>query len=98
MYYKNGDSATATHRALRGAHGLCNRPTTQAIDKIVKKFETGEVTNIERPVHHHFACSTENIAIADRPECVDSSSSSGIRTVLRHIMAYFAFRSSPTSI
>ena len=35
-----------------------------AIDKIVKKFEeTGMVTNIERPVHHRFACSAINIAI-----------------------------------
>ena len=31
--------------------------------KIVKKFkETGVVTNIERPVHHRFACSAENVA------------------------------------
>ena len=47
-YYKNGDSTT-------GDYGLCNRPTTQAIGKIVKKFEeTGVVTNIKRPVHHRF--------------------------------------------
>ena len=46
IYYKNGDSATATYRALRGDYGLHNRPTTQAIGKIVKKFEeTGAVTN-----------------------------------------------------
>ena len=37
-YYKNGDSATATYRTLRGDYGLHNRPTTQAIGKIVKKF------------------------------------------------------------
>ena len=30
----------------------------------MKKFEeTGLVTNIQRPVHHHFACSAANIAI-----------------------------------
>ena len=41
-----------------------NRPTTQAIGKIVKKFkETGAFTNIERPVHHRFARPTENIVI-----------------------------------
>ena len=46
-YYKNNDSATATYHALRGDYGLHNRPTTQAIDKIVKKFEeTGVITNI----------------------------------------------------
>ena len=48
-YYKNVDSATTvkTYRALRGDYDLHNRPTTQAIDKIVKKFEeTGVVTNI----------------------------------------------------
>ena len=51
--YKNGDFATATYRTLKGDYGLHNRPTTQAIGKIVKKFqETGVVTNIERPVHH----------------------------------------------
>ena len=43
-YYKNTDSATATHHALRGDYGSQNRPTTQAIDKIVKKFK---FTNIE---------------------------------------------------
>ena len=38
--------------------------TTQAIGKIVKKFkETEVITNIEKPVHHRFARSTENIAI-----------------------------------
>ena len=43
---------------------LQNRPTMQAIGKIVKKFlETGVVTNIERPVHHIFAHSVENIDI-----------------------------------
>ena len=47
---KIGDSAIATYRALRGGYDLHNRPTTQAIGKIVKKFEdTGVVTNIERP-------------------------------------------------
>ena len=37
-YYKNGDSATSTYRALKGGYSLHNRPTTQAIDKIMKKF------------------------------------------------------------
>ena len=38
-YYRNGDSATATYFSLRGDYGLHNRPITQAIDKLVKKFE-----------------------------------------------------------
>ena len=64
-YYKNGDSVTATYHALRGDYGLHNRPTTQAIGKIVKKFEESEaVTNIVRPVHYRFARSAENIAAA----------------------------------
>ena len=55
-FYKNGDSATTMYRALRESYSLHNRPTTQAIGRIVKKFEqTGVVTNIERPVHHRFA-------------------------------------------
>ena len=63
-YYKNGNSATATYRALREDCGPHNRPTMQAIEKIVQKFEeTRVVTNIERPVHHRFARSTGNIAI-----------------------------------
>ena len=37
-YYKNGDSAIATYRALTGDYGLHYRRTTQAIGKIVKKF------------------------------------------------------------
>ena len=42
-------------------YGLYNRLTTQAIGKIVKRFEeTRVVANIERPVHQRFA---ENIAI-----------------------------------
>ena len=55
-YYKNGYSAVATYRTLRGDYGLYNCPTTQAIGKIVKKFkETGMLTNIEMPVHFRFA-------------------------------------------
>ena len=54
-YQKNGDSSTATYHALRGNYGLHNCPTTQAIDKIVKKFEgTRLIINIERPVLHRF--------------------------------------------
>ena len=59
----------------KGLHkGLRNRPTTQAIDKIVKKFEeTGVVTNIERPVHHRFACSAENIVIVSESVAKDQN-------------------------
>ena len=47
-YYKNCDSAAATYRALRGDFGLCNRPITPAIGKILKKLEeTGVVTKIK---------------------------------------------------
>ena len=69
----------------------------QAIGKIVKKFEeTGMITNTERPTQHRFS---ENIAIVNgRLESVASSWSSAITTILRHTMAYFAFRSKPTSI
>ena len=57
---KSVDSTTASYRALRGDYG----PTTQAIGKIVKKFEETEVlTNIERPVHNSFARCAKNIAI-----------------------------------
>ena len=37
-----GDSATATYRALRRDYGFHNCPTTQAVGKIVKKFEETE--------------------------------------------------------
>ena len=54
---------TATNHALSTDLGLHNRPTTQAIGKIMKKSEeTGEVRNSERPVYHHFARFNENIA------------------------------------
>ena len=88
------------YRALRGDYGLHNCLTTQAIGKIMKKFEeTGVVTEIEKTVHHRFARSAENNATVESiAECFDSLSFSGIRTVLRRIMAYFAFRSLPTSI
>ena len=32
-YYENGNSATATYRAVRD-YGVYNRPTTQAIGKL----------------------------------------------------------------
>ena len=63
IYNKNGDSATATYHSLREGYGLHNRPTSQAIAKIVKKIEEiGVVTIVERSVHHRFARSAENIA------------------------------------
>ena len=41
--YKNVDSSRATYRALRGDYSLHNCPTTQAVGKIMKKFEETEV-------------------------------------------------------
>ena len=38
-YYKNGNSATVTYRALRRDLGLQNHPTTQAIGKSVEKLK-----------------------------------------------------------
>ena len=52
---------------MREDYGLHNRPTTQAIGKILKKFEeTGVITNIEKSVHHRFAPSAENIVIVSK--------------------------------
>ena len=66
-YYKTADSATATYRSLRENYGIHNRPITQAIAKIVKKFEETEVVaNIESSVYHRFAHSTANIAIVSQ--------------------------------
>ena len=71
-YYKSGDYATATYRALIGDYGLHNHLNTQAIGKIVKKIEeTGVVANIKRPVQHRFACSTENIAMVSESVAED---------------------------
>ena len=71
-YYKNDDSATATYRILRVVYGLHNSSTTQAMGKILKKFkETGAFTNIERPGHHRFARSAENIAIVSESVAKD---------------------------
>ena len=104
-YYKKGDSGTATYRALRGGYGLYNRLyNTQAIGKIVKKFEeTGVGKNIDRPVRHRFARSTENIAIvsesiAEDPNVSISRLPQELGQSRRHFMAYFAFRSTPTFI
>ena len=52
-------------------YGLHNRPTTQAIGSIVKKFEETRVTNIERSVHHCFVRSTELIAIVSESVAED---------------------------
>ena len=55
-YYKNDDFDTATYRALSGIY---NRPTIQAIGKIMMNFkEIGLVTNTERSVLHCFAPSS----------------------------------------
>ena len=71
-YYENGNSATATYSALRGDYGVHNRPTTQAIGKIVKKFEeTGAVTDIVRRVYHRLAHSGENIAAVSQSVAED---------------------------
>ena len=71
-YYKNYDSATAMYRALRGDYGLHSRLTTQAIGKIVKKYEETRVaTNIERLVYHGFTRSAVNIAIASESVVID---------------------------
>ena len=69
-YYKNDDS----YRALRGDYGLQNRPRTQGIGKIVKKFEETEVIiNIERPVHYRFARFAENITTVSDSIAEDSN-------------------------
>lgn len=63
MFYKNGDSAVATYRALRPEYGRHNRPSQQTILNVVNKFEqNGLVTDIRRPVHRRNARSLENIA------------------------------------
>ena len=97
-YYKNVDSATVTYS--REDYGLHNCPITLEIDKIMKIFEEiGVVTNIERSVHYRLARSTENIAIVCESVAEDPNVSfSEIRTVLLHVVAYFAFRSTSTSI
>ena len=64
-YYKISDSGAVTYHGFRGDYGLHNRPTTQAIGKIMKKFEETEVVkNI-----YHFA---ENIAIVSESVAEDS--------------------------
>ena len=76
IYYKNGDSVTVTYCALRGNYCLHNRPTTQAIGKIVKKFgEIGVVTIIKRPVYYRVALSAENIAIVSESVAEDPNES-----------------------
>ena len=71
-YYENGNSATATYRALRGAYGVHNRSITQAIGKIVKKFEeTAAVKDIIRRVHHRLARSVENFAAVNQSVAED---------------------------
>ena len=66
IYYKNNDSVPVTYPTSRGDYGLNNRPTKQAISKIMKKFEgTEEFTNIERLVHHRFARSAKKISLSN---------------------------------
>ena len=102
--YKNDDSVTVWYFKRR-LWFTYNRPTMQAIGNIVKKFEeTGVVTNIERSVHHRFACSAQNIAIVSENVVEDTNALIPCRSqecglkVLRHIMAYFAFQFTSTSI
>ena len=69
-YYKNVVSTTATYRALRVDYGLYNRPTTQAIAKILKRRV---VIYIERLVHNRFPRSIENIAIVSESVAEDTN-------------------------
>ena len=63
-----------SYQKKRGDYDLCNRPTTQAMSKIVKRFEeTGVVTNIERNVHYRFASSAENIGIVSESFAEDQN-------------------------
>ena len=99
-YYKNGDFATATYRASGGYYSLHNRLTMQAIGKIVKKFEeTGLATNIERPVHHRFARSAENIALVSESVAVGPNVSIPCRFLKLGLSygAFISFRSPHTS-
>ena len=69
-YYKNGDSDRAIYCALRGDLGSHNRPTKQAIGKIVKKYEgNGVVTNTEMPVYHRLAHSIPRRALYYVTQC-----------------------------
>ena len=74
----------------------------QAIGKIVKKFiETGMVTNIERPLHHRFARSAENIAIVSESFAKDPNVSIPVRSQelglsYDTLWRIFRFRSTPT--
>ena len=80
-YYKNCDSAIVIYRARRGDYGLHNRPITQAIGKIVMKFEkTGVGTNIERHVHHCYARSPKNIIIVSESVAEDPNVSTPRRS------------------
>ena len=40
---------------------------------MMKFIETGVVPNIEKPMHHRFACSAENIAIVSESVAKDPS-------------------------
>ena len=67
IYYKNGDYATVTYSAFRGDYDLHNRPTTQAIGKVVKKLEETEmITIVERPVSHRIAIVIESSRVASQ--------------------------------
>ena len=91
-YYKNDASATATYRALSEDYGLHNRPTTQAIGKIVGKFEeTGVLINIDRQVNHRFARSAENNAIISESVAQDRNVS--IRSIQESELSYGTLRS-----
>lgn len=62
-YYKNNDSPSETHRALRKDFGRHNRPVLSTISSVVAKFErTGSVADDFKPTRFRSARSVENIA------------------------------------
>ena len=67
------------------------------IGKIVKKFKkTGVFTDSQRPVHHRFARSLENITIVSKSIAEDPNVSISCRS--QEFGPSFLFKSTPTSI
>ena len=102
LSYKKDDSATVTHRALRWDFDLHNSPTArnwQNCEEIWRnwsghKYWKACTSSFRSFLRKYHFCKWK----CWRPKFIDSLSSSGIKNVLWHIMEYFAFRSTHTSI
>lgn len=80
-FYKNNESIVATFRALRERFGVHNRPTKQAISKIIKRFESiGSVQVVKRAARPRPVRTRRNIEVVKESVAEHPNTSTRVRS------------------